>query len=192
MVILFIGRQAYHPIPVYLASSAVSIIISIIISMFSRWSPYYSSAGNPSLLRIISCQPHHQHHRRRGPRIPHRPASISSCPSLPCIIIIIIIIIISIRPASISPYPCLLSIISCEHHHQHHRRRGPRTIEGYFEKFFLQVFSEIVRAIGVLTFNLGGPWLRLGEGVWCNGPFLGAMSRWDAIAGCWCHGVLHC
>ena len=86
----------------------------------------------------------------------------------------------------------LLNIISCQHHHQHHRRRGPRTIDGYFEKFFLQVFSEIVRAIGVLTFNLGGPWLRLGEGVWCNGPFLGAMSQWDAIAGCWCHGVLHC
>ena len=31
--------------------------------------------------------------------------------------------------------------------------------------------------------------MTLAEGVWCNGPFLGAMSRWDAIAGC---GAMGC
>ena len=34
------------------------------------------------------------------------------------------------RPASMSAYPSSVSIISCQHHHRHHRRRGPRITHG--------------------------------------------------------------
>ena len=69
----------------------------------SPWSSYYSSAGKHVSIPFFS-----QHHQLSAS------SSASWSPWSR----------ITHRPESMSAYPSLVSIISCQHHHRHHGRRG--------------------------------------------------------------------